>query len=211
MSFHFYKETHKNQKVEIVNGFMYLKVSNNASNNSIYLYVTAPVNQIVEYNSSKTTIYYPEEKKAFIFESSRPSSVMGPLDAMLKTPDLGKAGLVLVKNIKTMDGNEQIWMPKDIAVAPIKEITIDTAANGVVDLVEIKDKQGKIMSRIKYSNFKSINNHEVPLFTETYSINGSGSSYESMRLTSPNSRAVLPEEIRDFKIPKDANVEKYKL
>lgn len=204
ISFEFSKETNEDNEVEKAYGYMYVKIMNNKADNCVYIHVTSPVNQIVEYKGSTTTIYYPEEKKAFIYESGGSVGRINAVEPAAKNLNLKNSGLLMIKNDKTADGTREVWVMKNIAASPIKEILVGRTKKGAVSLLEIKDKSGKILSRMKYSDFRMINGTEMPLYIENY-ITGSS---EIMKLSNPDERSPLPDLIRNFAVPKDAEIDR---
>ncbi len=200
VSCNFFRETRENSKIEKVYGFMYFKISENDKNNSMYLHVTAPVNQIIEYKTNKTTIYYPDEKKAFIFKYEKKSAKINPMDPAFKKIDLSAAGFILAKKERKGKGKREIWVPKEKKKSPIKEIVLGTTGSGAVNFIEIKATDGRIISRMKYGNFMKVGSREIPLYFEAYKSTGSSENFETTKLSDPDSKSGLPEELQNFKI-----------
>jgi hypothetical protein len=211
ISFNFYRESQAGGETEKVYGFMYLKLSPNEADNCIYIRVTAPVNQIIEYKTLKTSIYYPGDKQAIVFESIKSQAKINPMDPAMKKIDLGAAGFLLVKKQKQGDGRKETWVPKDRAAVPIKEIVLGMAGSGAITLIEIRDRAGKIMSRMKYADFVKINGRNIPLTVETYSSTGGGEEDQLTKLSKPDDKAVLPAEIQNFKIPAGTETQNVKI
>jgi hypothetical protein len=209
ITFHFCKESSDDNEAGMVYGFMYVKAAPDPADNCVYLHVTAPVNQIVEYKGNSTTIYYPDDNKAIIFESDRKAPKINPMDPAAKKLNLGDMGMVLVNTSKTEGGTTEIWAPKNITASPIKNITLMKAGDGTLRMININDKSGKLVSKTQYSDFKKINGIEMPLDIETYSAAG-GPSFEAVKLSKPDDKSRLPEIIAKFAVPPKTDIETVK-
>lgn len=211
MAFDFFRETQDDAGTEKVYGFIYIRLHENDAENAIYIRVTAPVNQIIEYKGQTTVIYYPEEKKAIIFESQQAQPKIDPMGAAFKKPDLSRIGFKLAKINKAGRGIRETWAPVDLMKSPIKEVIMESAGSGSVTLLEIKSRDGKIAARMKYGDFITIKGREVPLFMETYGAVGGAKNYQKTKLSNPDAKSKLPDEILNFKIAPDAEVQMVKL
>jgi hypothetical protein len=210
VSFDFYKESHEGQEVEKVYGYMYIKAAKVREDNCVYIHVTNPVNQIIEYKKDATTFYYPEEKKAIILLANPARPGINAMDPAAKKLDLKNSGMALVRAQKIQGGTRETWAPKKIIGAPVKEIDVEKTDKGAVSMIEIKDKAGKTVSRMKYGDFADINGIKMPLFIETFSMAGGEAEYENINLSRPDDKTPLPPEIKDFTVPKGAEIEKVK-
>lgn len=206
-AFNFYREVFDGNQNETVNGFLYLKDSQDEK--SVYFYVTKPVNQILTYNDTETIIYYPEEKKAFIIIESKPVK-LNTMDVTKKV-DLRQLDFILSKTIKEKESVTEKWVPKNIAGFPIKEIEKVLDKKGRIKKIEIKDKKEKIIWQVKYDNYLKIKEKDVPLFVESYNSFENNFFQERIVLSNPKENPELPDIIKKFEIPKDAIIKKVKL
>ncbi len=206
-SFNFYREVFDGNENETVNGILFLKDS--IDEKGVYFYVTRPVNQILTYNEIETTIYYPEEKKAFIIIENKPVK-LNTMDVTKKI-DLRQLDFILSKIKKEKDSITEKWVPKNIAGFPIKEIEKVTDKKGRIKKLEIKDKKEKIIWQVKYDNYFKIKEKDIPFIVETYSSFDNNFFQERIVLSKPVVNPQMPDIIKKFEIPRDAVIKKVKM
>ena len=187
-----------------------MKAGADTESNSFYFHITYPVNQIIAFSKKETQIYYPDEKKAIIMENKDSVSNGNFMELATKKMDLKAMGFKLVESKKSKSSNTETWAPQNITGVPIKSITIQRDQDGRLLLMEMRAKDGSVMTRTEYSGYTEILGKKIPLYIKTYAGNEKGSYQEMIKLSNTVENAKLPDMIQNFSIPKDAEVKRIK-
>ncbi len=210
LTFDFYKESYDNGKLEKIGGFIYMKAGSGSEANNIYFHITYPVNQIMVLSKKETQVYYPDEKKAIIMENSEDISKVNFMEPATKKMDLKSLGFKLVDSKKSKEGSKEVWAPGNIVGVPIKSILLERDGKGRLLKMEMKGKDGNVMTRLEYQDYVKIGNKQIPFFIKTYAGGDKGSYEEMIKITNFKENSKLPEIIQNFKIPEDAKISKVK-
>lgn len=208
ISFNFYKESLESGKLEKTGGFLYMKVGSGTLDNVFYLHITYPVNQIIEFTKKETNIYYPDDKKAVILVNKDAISTGNFMDPAAKKMDLKALGFKLMELKKSKSGTKELWVPGNIAGSPIKSIMIEKNAENRLLNMEMRAKNGSIMTRFEYADYTKIGDKKLPLFIKTYSGGEKDSYQEIIRLSAVKEDVKLPPIIQNFAIPGGTDLKK---
>ncbi len=212
LSFEFHKELFDGERTDIAGGFIYIKSfdSEEASKRGFYFHVTYPVNQVITYDETAMTIYYPEEEKAFIIASKSGSQDLdiSVTDAAAKKIDLRAMGFTISKTERKGSSVAEKWVPAKAQLAVVKEINVVKGKGARLEKMEMIDRKGRILMRIINDNYFDLEGRQVPGYTESYTGMGKFPLSEKMWTKNMKRNAKLPAMFNDFKIPEGAQVEK---
>lgn len=185
---------------EIVKGFIFF-----SQDNSLYLEVTSPVSQRIALTGKQMSIYYPEERKAFVIESANPlllpfaSAFLGSLRESMGLAELGFTTSSLTRRLDTIVST---WSPPRSAKTAVSKVVL-YEVGGVVVLSESYDAKGVLSTRAVFKNHIDIKSGRVP--TEIYGgwQTSRGWTKENLDFSNPETIRTLPDHLNDFKIPSD--------
>ena len=189
-------------------GFLYMKVGTQPQETVFYFHITFPVNQILEFTKKETQIYYPDEKKAIIMLNKEAISAGNFMEPATKKLDLKAMGFKLEDSKKSSNGVKELWVPANIAGAPIKSIAIERDSDGRLLKMEMRDKNNSVMTRLEYSHYGDLDGKKVPFYIKTYAGNEKDSYEEMIKLSAAQENAKLPDIIQNFKIPDGVEIKK---
>ena len=208
IAFDFYKESFESGTVEKTGGFLYMKMGNAGGENVFYFHITFPVNQIIEFTKKETQIYYPDEKKAIIMGNKEAVSAGNFMDPAAKKLDLKALGFKLKELKKSKSGVKEVWVPSNITGSPFKSVTMEKDSEDKLMKMEMKAKNGSVMTRLEYANYVKIGEKKMPLYIKTYAGGDKQSYQEIISLSAVKDNAKLPDIIQNFKIPEGASVQR---
>lgn len=185
---------------EIVKGNIYY-----SAEGKIYLEVTLPVSQLITLTGTQMNIYYPNERKAFVFESKNPlllpfaSVFLSSIKESMGLPELGfRASSVTQKS----DTILSTWMPPAAGKAVVGRIEL-AEHSGAVVRTESYNPKGQLATRSVFKNYVPIRQGRVPL--EVYSgwQTSKGWTRENLEFANPTPIEALPKHLNGFVIPSD--------
>jgi len=171
----------------------------------VHIEVTSPVSQLISLTGTRMSIYYPNERKAFIFDSKNPltlpfaSAFLGPTRESFGLPELGFTAANVTRR---GDSVISTWNSPAAAKQSVDRVVL-TEVKGDVVLTESFSPKGSLSTRATYKNYVSIRQGRVPL--EIY--NGwqtpKGWTKEVLLFAGPTTLDVLPQHLNNFVIPPD--------
>lgn len=185
---------------EIVKGNIYY-----SAEGKIFLEVTSPVSQLITLTGTQMNIYYPIERKAFVFESKNPlllpfaSVFLSSIKESMGLPELGFTASSVAQKGDTI---LSAWTPPAAGRSVVGRIELAEHA-GVVVRTESFDPKGKLATQSVFKNYVTIRQGRVPL--EVYSgwQTSKGWTRENLEFANPTSIADLPRHLNGFVIPSD--------
>lgn len=185
---------------DVVQGNMYYTPSG-----VVHIEVTSPVSQLISLTGTQMSIYYPKERKAFIFESKNPltlpfaSAFLGSTRESFGLPELGfTAANVLQRG----DSVISTWNPPSIAKQTVDRVIL-TEVHGDIVQTESYTQKGALSTRATFKNFISIKQGRVPLEIYNGWQTSKGWTKEVLLFASPSTISTLPAHLNNFTIPPD--------
>lgn len=171
----------------------------------VHIEVTSPVSQLISLSGTQMSIYYPKERKAFVFESKNPltlpfaSAFLGSTRESFGLPELGFSA-----SSATQRGDSVIstWIPPSIAKQAVDRVVL-TEVSGDVVLTESYTPKGSLATRAMYKNYVSIKQGRVPLEIYNGWQTSKGWTKEVLLFAGPSTISVLPTHLNNFAIPAD--------
>ncbi len=198
--FKFIRESTIGEITEKVEGDLFMKIADEDKDSRIYFHVRTPVDQILAYAGTEMTLYYPAEKKAFVF---RGRDVAGNLVQIGTTEKMnaGDFGFILQKKENIGNQKKEVWINRENN-SRLRDFVIRRNSDGAISKVECHDRKGNLAVRMAYGNFFQTNRRAIPLSMESYSAGENGSSsLEKMILEKPKKLDLLPSDLENFKLP----------
>jgi hypothetical protein len=163
------------------------------------------------FTKKETYIYYPDEKKAIVIANAGGNYGLnfiavsqGPSDLILPGFEQG--------SVKESDGViRRTLNAKGGGKSGAASIIIDRDISGRILKFEVKNRDGSIISRLKYSHYIKLDGREIPLQTASYNEEGRSGVEENFILSNPEINNELPEIIKNFKIPAGTKIEKIEM
>lgn len=185
---------------EIVKGRIYF-----TPDNALYLEVTSPVSQLITQVGKQMSIYYPEERKAFVIESANPlmlpfaSAFLGSLRESMGLAELGFTTTSLNRRFDTIISE---WSPPLVAKTAVSRVVLFELAGDVVQS-ESYDAKGLLSTRAVFKNHSTIKQGRVPMQIYGGWQSSRGWTRENLEFSNPETIQALPDHLNDFKIPSD--------
>jgi len=174
----------------------------------VVICVRQPISQWIRLTDHHTTLYYPEEGRAFRFGASSPLTnpfYMLSLGMHGSELDLSRIGLEVKR--KEVRGDTLIthWSPPGSAVSPVGGARMSIVRDRLAEL-DLLSRDGSFMSGVRFSDYRSTTSGEVPFVLEM--VDGpTGSRREEIRLGWLVENGSVPDSIASFEIPSDVPVE----
>lgn len=185
---------------DVVQGSMYYTPTG-----VVHIEVTSPVSQLISLTGTQMSIYYPKERKAFIFESKNPltlpfaSAFLGSTRESFGLPDLGFTAASV-----TQRGDSVIstWNPPSVTKQAVDRVVL-TEVNGDIVLTESYTSKGSLSTRATFKKYISIKQGRVPLEIYNGWQTSKGWTKEVLLFASPSTIPTLPAHLNNFTIPSD--------
>jgi hypothetical protein len=190
---------------DIVSGTMYFTPTG-----LVHIEITSPIIQHISLTGKEMTIYYPKERKAFVFSSQNPlslpfaSAFIGATRESMGLSDLGFSTSTISRSSDTIIST---WIPPASARTSLQKVVL-AELNGVVVRSESFDAKGALSTRAVYKNYVSIKQGQVPLEIYGGWQSKNGWTRENLEFTDPSTVDALPPHVNDFKIPSDVTPRK---
>lgn len=185
---------------DIVSGTMYF-----TPQGMVHIEITSPVTQHISLTGKDMTIYYPKERKAFVFSSDNPLSLpfaSAFIGATRESMGLSDLGFTTSSVSRSSDSIISTWLPPVSARTSLQKVVL-AEVNGVVVRSESFDAKGALSTRAVYKNYVSIMQGQVPLEIYGGWQSKKGWTRENLEFSDPRSVAALPPHLNDFTIPSD--------
>ncbi len=174
-------------------------------NGRVYIEIISPVNQHITLNGKEMILYYPKDRRAFVFTSNIPQSLpfasafMGSLRDNLGMPELGYSA----STVETHgDSIISTWNPPS-ALKKVAGKVVLTEVHGVVCLSESYTAEGTLSTRALYKNHASIKQGMVPMEIYGGWQTPQGWTRENILFSNPTPMTTLPAHLNNFIIPAD--------
>ncbi|MCK4576731.1 hypothetical protein KAU34_10010 [candidate division WOR-3 bacterium] len=198
----YYKE--KNTE-EIIKGTIYF-----SSQENITVLIKEPINQWMILGKFVMDIYYPDQRKAFRFNTQNPVTLpffqafLGVVNKDYGLIDLGYS--LSYHRKKGGDTLLTYWSPPKKASRILGDFTL-VYVSGKISYAEFKKPNGSTLSKSHYSNHIQYGEYYFPLEIFTVRYSKADSTVEKITYINPQFNVELPEEVVGFKIPQDVIIE----
>ena len=175
----------------------------------IVLKITEPIYQWMMFDGNSMRIYYPNERKAFYFNSETPFSLpffQVFLEAAKPGFELTEVGFTLERNQVKEDTLFTYWIPPKQLKNEVENAILALAQDRLV-FVELQDTEGKRLARTTYSQHFQYGEAFFPLEIVKVRYHDNSSTVEKTIYSNPQFNIPLSEEALDMKIPADVEVE----
>jgi len=189
---------------EIVKGTLYYQAPE-----KVTAVIKYPVNQWMLFDDKQLTIYYPDDKQAFQFNSQLPISLpfFEAFIGVVKTDyGLTDIGYALSDHEKRGDTLFAYWSPPKKASKKLGQFTLAYVSDKIV-YAELKEINGAIISKSFYKNHIHYGATHFPLEIYTIRYTKKDSILEEVVYTNPQFDKPLPSEVVTFKIPANIKIE----
>jgi len=171
--------------------------------------VTYPIKQWMIFAGKQLTIYYPDDKQAFRFNSQFPISLpfFEAFIGVVKTDyGLTDIGYTLSNHKTRGDTLFTYWGPPKKTSKALGEFILAYVSDKIV-YAELKGRDGTTTSKSYYKNHIRHGATYFPLEILTIRYAKRDSIIEEVVYTNPQFDRPLPPEVINFKIPKNAKIE----
>lgn len=189
-----------NSPPEIVEGNIYY-----SQKGAVHIEVTTPVSQLITLTGNEMQLYYPKERKAFIFESANPMSLpfaSAFLSSTRESFGLPEIGFSVLSVVRSGDSVISSWSPPPAGRQQVEKVVM-VEVNGDVVKTESYAPKSKLSTRTTYKNFVGIQQGRVPLEIYGGWQTKKGWTRENLLFADPTTIAVLPAHLNGFAIPPD--------
>lgn len=189
---------------EVVRGNIYYRAPAR-----VVVLVTYPIKQLMILEGLEVTIYYPEEKRAFVIAAE--TTVLLPffqafLGVMDEDYGLTELGYTLHRYATRGDTLLTYWSPPTNVFKPLGEFALVYVAGKIV-YAESKREDGTTISRSSYQNHVRYGAFYFPMEIANTRYAGADSTVEGVRYSNPKFDAPLPKEVVEFQIPLGVEVQ----
>jgi hypothetical protein len=189
-----------NTEKEVIRGNLYL-----LDDPAILFEVTSPLSQLMWIKRDTTDIYYPDENKFFRILSHDTLPTTSTTVSQMMNFDfehrLHEAGLKIVSVNMIGDTLFFHWEPKKKTLVKFPEIVTGSIGDNLV----VYRGKGKGWSlELKLADYVRLKGRRTPLFMRSKLVKGKLTRIEELRLADAATDKSLPEHLRDYPIPEDA-------
>lgn len=188
---------------------------------TLHLEVEHPVHQImvVDNQNSVTKMYYPEKKRGFILEGTRPAQlpiVSGVLAAVQPDYGLSEMGFEIYDQETASDTLLTYWRrpkkkrkEKGNEKGSAQQFVLAHQGNRITRAVlKLPSTDGTATTRFSDHVQTGEGTYAVPTFIETKTTNVAGEAVEKIVFRNLKVDPTIPPSVENFKIPSDAAVER---
>ncbi|TES92057.1 MAG: hypothetical protein E3J87_06280 [Candidatus Cloacimonadota bacterium] len=203
----FEKHSREKDRQEIIKGTVYFQASG-----KIVVFVREPVNQWMIYRKDELIIYYPVEKRGFCFTTRfppYPSFFQAFLGAVKEDYGLTDIGYTLSNHEINADTLTTWWNPPKRLSKQLGNFILVYVSNKIT-YAESRKSDGSISSKSFYDNHITHGVNYFPLKISTVRYAEADSSLENIFYNNPQFNINLPDIVKNFKLPSDAEIKKIK-
>ena len=185
---------------EIVEGNIYY-----SQQGSVHIEITSPVNQLITMTGKEMQVYYPKERKAFIFQSDNPLTLpfaSAFLGSTKESFGLAEIGFTVESVKRNGDSVVSSWRPPPAGRGQVERIVL-TEVKGDVVKTESYAPKSKLTTRTLYKSYVGISQGRVPLEIYGGWQTPKGWTKENLMFSDPSMITSLPAYLDEFKIPSD--------
>jgi outer membrane lipoprotein-sorting protein len=170
----------------------------------ITIHVKEPVEQWMILKKYRMDIYYPLDRKVFLFKTENPISLpffhafIGVVKKDYGLIDLGYS--LAYHRKREPDTLVTVWVPPKKASKVLGDFTL-LYVSGKITYAEFKNPKGKILSKTFYGNHCEFEGINFPLSIETVRYTGADSTVEHITYSNPHFNTEIPDTILSFTIP----------
>ena len=167
----------------------------------IYIEVKHPVHQIFTFRGDTLLLYYPVDKKAFLFSEFNPMEL--PVSKALlgsgKECDLSTYGFRFLKKKSKGDTTLSYWKKEKGGTVVLK-----TLKGKLIEILILHD--GKEAGKTTYSDYKECKGLHLPSRIHSQINTKNGILTEDVTFTDVQFLDAFPDSLKHIKIPKDVEV-----
>ncbi len=171
-----------------------------------YIHVDYPVNQILLNNKDTLIIYYPESNEAFKIVTENPVSEVdasGNFLPILNDEMFNKMGLILVK--KDYEEGYFIKYYSPVKKTPIKYLKLSFNRN-LIYTMEVIDQKDNILRKSYFDCYNLVEDKNIPFYLKTITYTKKDSSVKIVKYIDIVKIDNVPDSIKNFEIPKNAEI-----
>ena len=168
----------------------------------MFVQVTSPVNQYMIIREGSLTIFYPETKQAFRFNSANPillPLITGLMATVLPDFGMGEMGFSLKDQHLAGDTLVSVWahpqMQERLGRYEVFEM------DEKIMLLQFFAPKGISWTRTRFDNYQPVATWQFPLHIFTQIQTGNNISTELVHLSDLKANTSHPEAIRNFRLP----------
>mgnify|MGYP000064708253 FL=1 len=171
--------------------------------------VEEPLEQWMVLEEGKLEIFYPQDRRAFRI-TGRTSGSLPFLEAFLMPlkDDYGLEGSGYSLSGHDVEGDTLItyWDPPEKLRKTLGKFILAYKGDKLIK-TELRDPGGRTLARSIYCDHVPYSGAFLPTRISTVRFSPSDTTYEDLIYTEPKFDLPLPEEVLDFRIPEDVDVE----
>ncbi|HID11442.1 MAG TPA: hypothetical protein EYP17_09115 [Candidatus Latescibacteria bacterium] len=171
--------------------------------------VEEPLKQWMVLEGGRLEIFYPEERRAFRILSKHPTNLpffQAFLGALKEDYGLRKSGYALLGHEVRGDTLLTYWNPPKKLKKALGRFTLAYVGDKIIR-AELRGLRGELLSRVLYGDHFPYAGAFLPLHIFTVRYTRSDTIYEEITYREPKCDFPLPEEVLQFRIPDDMEVE----
>ncbi|MBU3700234.1 MAG: hypothetical protein FGM33_09565 [Candidatus Kapabacteria bacterium] len=185
---------------EIVQGNIYY-----SQQGAVHIEITSPVNQLITMTGKEMQVYYPKERKAFVFQSDNPLTLpfaSAFLSSTRESFGLPEIGFTVESVQRSGDSVISSWRPPPAGRGQVEKIVL-TEVKGDIVKTESYAPKAKLSTRTLYKSYVGISQGRVPLEIYGGWQTPKGWTKENLSFSGPTTITSLPANLNEFKIPAD--------
>ena len=197
----------KGQAEEKIDGVLYCKIPE-----EIIVYIDEPVRQWLSFDNNSIKIYYPEDSVAFKIISGYPVSFSffnTFLNVLKEDFGLCDRGYTLSAHKIIEDTLITFWKPSERLSKTIENLKLVYISNKIISC-EVKKTDGEFMLKSFYGKHFHYGEYYFPMEISTAIFMDEDTIFEEIFYKKPIFNDTFPEEVRNFEIPEDIEIEEIK-
>lgn len=188
-----------------INGILYFR-----SPETLLFDIWHPQNQMMIFEGQRLTIYYPDEKRGFLFISRQKQVLTFSQTFLGLVKDdfgLSDAGFTIEAKTKKEGVLLTYWKPPKDMRKVFGRVVVGSK-NGRPFYMEGMDSRGNLLFRVSYIDFIQKGSNLFPSKVVMERYDDDGKTVETVEYYNQEVNPDLPGEIRDFAVPADADIKK---
>lgn len=177
-----------------------------SQSHGITIHVEDPIEQWMILKKYQLDIFYPIDRKAFLFKTENPTSLpffQAFIGVVKKDYGLIELGYTLARHQKREpDTLFTYWVPPKKASKVLGDFTLIYVSNKIT-YAEFKNPKGSILSKTFYKSHCEFSGHHFPLSITTIRYSEADSTVEKITYSHPQFNVEIPESVLVFEIPDD--------
>ncbi len=193
------------EETRTINGILYFR-----SPETLLFDIWHPHDQMMIFKGQQLTIYYPDEKRGFLFISRQKQVLTFSQTFLGLIKDdfgLSDAGFTIEGKTEKEGVLLTYWKPPKEMRKVFGRMVVGSK-NGKPFYMEGRDSRGNLLFRVSYIDLVSKGSNLFPSKVVTERYGDDGRTVETVEYYSQRVNTELPGEIRDFTVPADADIKK---